>query len=208
MQTDLNWGKDMIRIHDTVLLCASFAIVLGCSIASPVSSQGNKPATPNDAAQSAEAMRGLRDKLLTSSPEEMGLGTEDASANVWGVLMEIGFQEGVVTVVSMRDGTANIYVNTGGGLLGGHSAQKQAQQFISESDKHLAGMKLTKSFPYPTVGKVIFYVLTQEGVYSAAAGEQELIRMEHALSPLFRAGNEVLIGLRSAGKPANPTGTP
>jgi hypothetical protein len=33
-------------------------------------------------------MKELRDKLLTSSAEDIGLSGEDAKAKVWGVMME------------------------------------------------------------------------------------------------------------------------
>lgn len=184
------------------LLTALFIIVLGCFTPGPVNSQTKKPesqTTPSEPSrQMAEGMKGLRDMLLTSSPEEIGLSKEDAKAKVWGVLMEVAFAEGVGTIVSVRDGTASLYTNTGGGVLGGYSAQKEAKRFVAEAEKHLARMKITKTFPYPSIGKIKFYVLTREGVYSSEAGEEELVNGQHALSPLFRAGNDVMTGLRTA----------
>ncbi|HJP91266.1 MAG TPA: hypothetical protein VJ875_04875 [Pyrinomonadaceae bacterium] len=196
------------------LLTVLFVLALGCSAPRPVGSQDKKPesrATPSNvesSARAAEAMKGLRDKLLTSSAEEIGLSGEDGKAKVWGVLMEVAFPSGVGTIVSLRDGTASLYGSSGGGLLGGYSAREQAKRFVAEAEKHLAGMKLTKSFPYPPVGRMKFYVLTREGVYTAEADEEELVRGQHALSPLFLAGNEVLSGLRTASEQAKPTATP
>jgi hypothetical protein len=122
--------------------------------------------------------------------------------------MEVALPSGVGTIVSVRDGTASLYASTGGGVLGGHSAREEAKRFVAEAEKHLAGMKPAKSFPYPEVGRVKFYVLTREGVYSAEADEKELVRGRHALSPLFLAGNDVLTGLRTASERAKPTGKP
>jgi hypothetical protein len=196
------------------LLTASFILALGCSVPRPASMQGKKPesrATPANTetpAPAAAAMKSLRDKLLTSSPEQMGLKGKDAEAKVWGVLMEMAFPSGVATLVSVDDGTASLYTSTGGGVLGGYSAREQAKQFVAEAEKHLAGMKPTKSFPYPEVGRVKFYVLTREGVYSAEADEEELVSGRHALSPLFFAGNEVLTGLHTATDKVKPTGKP
>ena len=176
------------------LLTVVFVIVLGCSATRQVNSQGKKPdsrATPSDdksSAQMAEKMKGLRDRLLTSSAEELGLSREDEEAKVWGVLMEVAFDWGVATVVSVRDGTASLYMSTGGGILGGYSAQQEAKRFVAEAEKHLAGMKTTKSFPYPQVGQVKFYVRTREGVYTSEAGEKELVNGRHALSQLFARG--------------------
>ena len=193
------------------LLTALFVIVLGCSIARPAHSQEKKkpddPPAPTSA-QMAQAMKGLRDRLLTSSPKEIGLSKEDAEAKVWGVLMEVAFTEGVGTIVSVRDGTASLYTSTGGGILGGYSAQKEAKQFVVEAEKHLANMKLTKTFPYPVIGQVKFYVLTQEGVYTSEVDEKELVNGGHALSSLFLAGNKVMTGLRMASERAKKTGEP
>lgn len=196
------------------LLMALFVIVVELSMPRSVSSQDKKPdnqVTPNDAqasARAAEAMKGLRDKLLTSSPKEIGLSGEDAEAKVWGVMTEIAFTGGVVTIISLRDGTASIYASDGGGILGGYSVQKQAKLFVAEAEKHLAGMTPAKAFAYPTLGQVKFYVLTQEGVYSSEADEKKLFSRQDALYPLFFAGNEVLIGLRIAGERMNQTKKP
>jgi len=149
-------------------------------------------------------MKGLRDRLLTSSPKEIGLSGKDAKAKVWGVLMEVGIPKGIATLVSLRDGTVSLYTSTGGGILGGYSARKEGKRFVLEAEKHLASMKPEKSFPYAEVGRMKFYVLTQEGVYTAEADEKEVLSEQHALLPLFLAGNEVLTVLRIANERVKP----
>ncbi len=192
------------------LFTSLFVILLGCAAPGSVSSQDKKPetqATPNDTKSSAQGkpvMKGLRDRVLTSSPEEIGLGPEYADAKVWGVLMEVAFPQAVATLLSLRDGTASLYISTGGGILGGLSAQKEAKRFVEEAEKHLASMKPTKTFPYPESGHIAFYVLTRDGVYSYEGPEKEITSGRHALSPLFSAGNDVLTGLRLASERKNP----
>ena len=66
-------------------------------------------------------------------------------------------------------------------------------------------MKPTKEFPYPAVGRIRFYVMTREGVYTAEAGEAEMERKRHALHPLLYAAHEVLTGLRRASERPQPT---
>ena len=201
--------------HLLTLLTALFVLALGCSAPRQANSQDKKPkpqATPSPAdstAEAAKAMKGLRDRLLTSSAEEVGLEGKDAQAKVWGVLMEVALpSSGVSTIVSLRDGTASLYMDSGGGMLGGYSAREQAKRFVAEAEKHLARMKLTTSFPYPELGRFRFYVLTRDGVYTAEAGEDELVGGQHALSPLFAAGNDVLTGLRTASERPQPTAKP
>jgi hypothetical protein len=192
------------------LLTALFAM-LGCSPQQKATSQNKKPesqATPGTAesAKAAEVMKRLRDRLFTSSPEEIGLSGEAANAKVWGALMELGLPSGVGTVVSMHDGSTSLYTTTGGGVIGVTSAQ--AKRFVAEAEKHLAQMEPAKSFPYPNVGRIKFYVLTREGVYVAEANEKELAGGGHSLSPLFKAGDDVLTELRTASEQTKDTGKP
>jgi len=190
-------------------LVAILFFALGCS-QQRVSSQGQKPVSQATRAETknsppAVGMKELRDKLFTSSPEEVGLSGEDAEAKVWGVMMEVAFPSGVVTLISLRDGTASVYTNTGGGIFGGYSARNEAKRFVGEAEKHVASMKPTKSFPYPEPRRMKFYILTRAGVLTAEADEKELVSGQHTLSPLFIAGNEVLTGLRMHTGQSQPT---
>jgi hypothetical protein len=173
------------------------------------SSQDKKPesqatpesrATPGDLDESARAgavMKELRNKLLTARPEEL-LDGEDAKVKVWGVLMDVAFPSGVATLVSIIDGTSSLYTTTGGGVLGGYVAKSEARAFVAEAGKHLTGMRRTESFPYPAAGRVKFYVLTRDGVFTAEVGMKELGERTHRLSPLYHSSNQVLNQLRLA----------
>jgi hypothetical protein len=186
------------------LLTVLFMFLLGCSASRPASSQdqtADSQAKPNE----AEAKQ-LRDKLLKSSPQEMGLSKQHAEAKVWGAAMEVAFPEGVATIVSLRDGSASLYSSTGFTVLGRYSIAQEARRFVVLGEKHLGSMQPTETFPYPKVGQIKFYVLTRDGVYSSEADEKELDGGQHALSPLFVAGNGVLSGLRIAAERMDPTG--
>jgi len=50
----------------------------------------------------------------------------------------------------------------------------------------------TKEFPPPKDGQTIFYLLTDAGVFTASAREQDLGEERHAWSPLFHAAHEVI----------------
>ncbi|HET6976343.1 MAG TPA: hypothetical protein VFI24_08470 [Pyrinomonadaceae bacterium] len=95
-----------------------------------------------------------------------------------------------------------MYISTGGGTIGGYIAQKEAKRFVAEGEKHLASMKLVKSFPYPEDGRMKFYVLTRDGVYTAEVEAREM-REQHALFPLAFTANEVLTVLRTAHERGN-----
>ena len=38
--------------------------------------------------------------------------------DVWGVLMELGLEQGVATMVAFADGTVSLYFSGGGGIIG------------------------------------------------------------------------------------------
>jgi len=118
--------------------------------------------------------------------------------------MEVALPEGVATLVSLRDGTASLYTSTGGGIIGGYIARKEATQFVTEAEKYLASMKPVKSFPYPEVGRVKFYVLTRGGVYTAEIDQKEAQDPRHPFYSLFLAGNKVLAVLGTAHKQSKP----
>lgn len=186
------------------ILVALFVFAAGCSAMRTADSQDkgkdNAAPTPRseESHKSAEAMKELRNKLLTSKPEEVGLSGEDAKAKVWGVLMDVSLTGGTATLVSIRDGTASLYTTSGGGMLGGYTARDEAKAFVNEAEKSLKHMSPTKSFDYPSNGLVKFYVLTSDGVFTAEAKPDDMLEPGHDLSPLFRAANEVLTRLRLA----------
>ncbi len=182
------------------LLTALFILVAGCSGLRQARSQDKKPESgviTGDPAKQAEVMKALRNKLLTAKPEEI-LEGEDAKAKVWGVLMDYAFPSGVATLVSVRDGTSSLYTSTGGGVLGGYVARDEAKAFVAAAEKHLKDMKRTEAFPYPVAGRVKFYVLTRDGVFTAEVGMKELGERTHRLSPLYHSSNQVLNQLRLA----------
>ena len=57
-------------------------------------------------------------------------------------------------------------------------------------------MTATTAFPLPTKGQTVFYALTDAGVFTAGAPEEDLGEQRHSLSPLFYAGQEVITQYR------------
>ncbi len=61
-----------------------------------------------------QAIKDLRNQLLTSPPEALGFSKAGSDSEVWGILMETGYPEALATLVSLRDGTASLYLGHGG----------------------------------------------------------------------------------------------
>ncbi len=109
--------------------------------------------------------------------------------------METGFPEGYFTLVALSDGSASIYLSSGGGSIGGgahETIRKASQAMVAIAAKFLPQATATKEFPLPNVGQTVFYLLTDAGVFTANASEQDLGEERHAWSPLFHAGHKVI----------------
>jgi hypothetical protein len=77
-----------------------------------------------------------------------------------------------------------------------YEIRKAAQAMVSLAAKFQPQMVATKTFPLPNSGQTIFYVLTDAGVFTASAPENDLGEQRHMLSPLFYAGQEVITQYR------------
>jgi hypothetical protein len=150
-------------------------------------------------AEPTDIYANLRNQVFKINPKEVGILQNKETPNVWGILMETGYPEAVVTLVSLADGTTSLYFSNGAGMIGGgeHATVAQSTKFfIAAAEKYHRQMNLTESFPLPTVGRVRFYVLTFSGVLTLDVDENKLGRGKHALSPLFYSGQDVITQFR------------
>jgi len=140
-------------------------------------------------AKGRETYLGLRNLMLTGSRAKFSLDPTSSPTEPWGVLMDWQVSNGAATVVAMSDGSASIYLSSGGGFLGGkgqepiRDAAKKAVASAAEAQPRLSK---TETFPLPEPGEVRFYTLTDDGVYTAAAAEADLRK---GTSPLASLGN-------------------
>jgi hypothetical protein len=103
--------------------------------------------------------------------------------------MDWGMDSGTVTVVAMSDGSASIYLSSGGGSLGGigqEPIRNAAKKAVSLAGDVQPQMKEAKAFPLPATGQVQFYALTDAGVYAAGSSEADL---RTGQSPFTNVGN-------------------
>jgi len=141
-----------------------------------------------------------RERLLHASAQELGL---TPARGVWGVLMERGYAKGVATIVALTDGTASMYLSTGGAGVVGSSyapARLAALKLCEQGADSLRETAPTHDFRPPAKGRVRFYVLTTDGVHVA---EDDLLAPAKdggpdVLAPLMEAGDAVLEQLRDA----------
>jgi hypothetical protein len=112
--------------------------------------------------------------------------------------METGHGEVTVTLVALGD-TTSLYLSNGGGILGGNQqeALRTANKaFINQANRSLAYLEPCDVFPIPAAEHTVFYVLTDAGVLTGGAMQNDLGYGRDPLSALFHAGHEVITQLR------------
>jgi hypothetical protein len=146
----------------------------------------NSPASAADPG----AYLGLRNLMLEGSRAKFGIPAGLKPTDPYGVLMDWGIDAGSATVVAVADGTASVYLSSGGGFLGGgqshetiRAAAKKTVELASEVQPL---MHLTTTYPLPARGQVTFYVLTDAGVFTASASDDDL---RNHRSPLYKLGD-------------------
>jgi len=87
----------------------------------------------------AEIYSDLRNQVLRLNADEAGL-TGTSESTVLAALMEIGYPEGIATVVAVADGSASLYLSSGGCTVGAgayESVQNVAKSFIKQAQQYL-----------------------------------------------------------------------
>jgi hypothetical protein len=149
----------------------------------------------------AEVIRGLRQQALTLEASQLGVAPTRERPHVWGVLMETGFPEAVVSLVAFADGTTSLYFSNGGGVIGAgehESVRVASAALLGAAEAHVAGFAPAGETPLPAAGRVRFYVRTFGGTLTAETDEQDLGHRRHPLAPVFHAGHAVIAAVREA----------
>lgn len=142
----------------------------------------------------------LRNQALQGSRSTFGLIKANSAKEAWGVLMDVSISgSDSYTVIALNDGTASIYLSSGGGSIGGvrhQSIRRAAQQMVRQASTFLPDMLATTKYPLPKSGAVAFYALTDNGVFTLNASESDLGEQRHKLFPLFYASQDVITEYR------------
>jgi len=142
---------------------------------------------------------GLRQNALSIKRDDLDVSSPLNNAPVWGILMETGHGAVTATLFALADGTTSLYLSNGGGVIGGqaHETVRIANaSFMNQANHSLEHLTATAMFPIPEPAHTVFYVLTDSGILTGGALENDLGHGRHPLSPLFHAGHELITQLR------------
>lgn len=148
-----------------------------------------KPPRPSPTAVTAE----LRKRALDA------LGELRDGAKLGGIVVDWGFPTATASVVALADGTASLYLSSGGGVIGGGgkaSVRQAADALLASAQRLAVEIRDPDDGGVPAAGSFRFHIVTADGARSATATMAELAGGGHALSPLFAATQNVIAALR------------
>ncbi|MGH9727889.1 MAG: hypothetical protein ACRD4V_04790 [Candidatus Acidiferrales bacterium] len=112
----------------------------------------------------------------------------------------LGLDSGSITVVAICDENASVYLSTGGGYIGAQaqeSIRHAAENMITLAKELRPQMQPTTSYPLPQSDEVIFYVLTDAGVFTATASVTSLSSQQNPMAKLGNAAQEIITQYRA-----------
>jgi hypothetical protein len=146
-----------------------------------------------------DVMGEMRDKLFSTSPDDLGLAPTTQLPNVWGIVMEIGIPEGYVTLFSLAEGTTSLYFSNGGGIIGSgqhKSVRDSSTDFLNTAEQFLPSLNLSNDESPPSSGMIKFHALTYTGTYTIEDKEESISDPSNPIYPLFVSGNDVITQIR------------
>ena len=69
-------------------------------------------------------------------------------------------------------------------------------ELANAAEDHLPHMSRTDTFPLPHENHVRFFLVTDRGVFSGEAQQDDLAYERHPLAPLFYIGHDLLTAIR------------
>lgn len=140
----------------------------------------------------------LRDRALSVSAADIGI---EETERVWGVIMDSGLGEDRwFTVVTFLDGTASLYLSTGGGVIGGafhENVRDSVAKAIEVADEMSDLARLSTPGIPPAGSSVRFYLKKDDQLLATAdIAESDLAERISPMAPLFWAMQDVIAQLR------------
>jgi methylated-DNA-protein-cysteine methyltransferase related protein len=167
----------------------------------PAPGANGRPKTVKPKETAEETYMKMRQRAFETTP--VNIGRDAQGTEPYGIVMEMGIQISMMTLVSFADGDASVYYKNGGGMVGGishESVRSAAKAFIALAPKAVAKMIKTTTYPLPGPDRVRFYILTPQAVLTTETNRQALINPQSELGALFYAGQEVVAQMRQVRK--------
>jgi hypothetical protein len=146
----------------------------------------------------AEIYTKLREQALGFGSIEIKAPPVVPGGRALGVIMDLGYDTAVVSIMGLADGTTSMYVSNGGGTLGigdYEQAAATSKRWVEVAET-APGLVEADHDSLPAAGRVRFNVLTTGRRLEAEAPEEALASGSHPLSALYGAAQEVITAIR------------
>lgn len=136
---------------------------------------------------------------LDTLPEKLGLKLPSDRTIVYGVLMDWEVKTGTATTVAFMTGNASIFFSSGTGITGDSTNENViliAMQFVEKAQLLIGKAVKTDLTPRPGSDEVIFYFLTNKGIFTVHEELENISNQSSIWVDLFLTANEVITELR------------
>lgn len=150
-----------------------------------------------------EAYLSSRIRGLTIPPVAVGVKL-NADNQVYGAVIDMPMgRDLLTTLVVLMNGTANLYFNTGGGILGlgqrHQTVSSTVRSFLVSAGQALPACKHTREFDLPTHNTNYIYLLTRRGVYKMELNPTTMVtEPDKSKRFIFTMYQRILTELRTA----------
>lgn len=147
--------------------------------------------------KSDNAYQGLRQKWLGGECAAAA-GTLSGPDGIVAVMMELRVGKSAATLVGAEDGTASLYLENGGGIIGmGFHASTVAASLalVGCARSYLDLLPVVTSHALPAKGNIALRIVTRTGVHSVEYAETEL-HEDMPIAPLAMAAEHLLTNAR------------
>lgn len=184
-----------------VLIAGIIFFSFGCknnSNAQTSRSNENMTNKPNNKSED-NPYQELRNLALKMTPEQLELKLPNDKTIVYGVVMDWHLGEGTATFPIFQTGEASMYLDSGGGIIGGgghENVRKAAVAFINKAQTFLDKATKTETTPLAEADSVKFYFLTNKGKFVAEEKMENFDNNSSKWLELFEEANKVITELR------------
>jgi hypothetical protein len=186
----------------TIILSLTMLFLSNCN-------EVKKPAKPSTEVDSSNSISmkadpvvnsfsDIRNKILNTSPRELGISIADEKTKVYGAMMEVNIEGRVHSVYSFENGDAGLMIGTGEAILNASKnpiIAKAAKVFLSSAKNYLDKAKKAVKTPIPEKEIIKFYLITNKGTF---VGTEISLNIENNMSSwanLYDRGSDLLVEL-------------